>query len=66
MPGKAFAISEQVYAAAGLEMPSDGRITLSSRGTAISATLSDVAPVPPASWLPLGEPRAAFQRMWGG
>jgi adenylate cyclase len=66
MPGKAFAISERVYAAAGLEMPSDGRVTLSSHGAAISATLSAVPPLPPTALLPLSESRAVLQRMWGG
>jgi hypothetical protein len=60
-----FAISERVYAAAGLAPPAEGRTTLGVAGAPIPAILSAVSPVPPTAETPLGERRAALQRMWG-
>ena len=69
--GKQFAISEQAYAAAGLELPPEDRITLQVPGVdaPVRASLSASGPVLPATWRPLGEPlrrAAALQRIWSG
>jgi adenylate cyclase len=69
--GKKFAISEQVFTTAGLELPPQDTITLQVPGTAapVLASLSATGPVLPATWRPLGEPlrrAAALQRMWSG
>jgi adenylate cyclase len=68
--GKQFAISEAVYAAAGLDFPPKDRVTLQVPGlaTPITASLSASGPVLPASWKPIGAPSrvAALQRLWTG
>ncbi|MGE0036555.1 MAG: 2Fe-2S iron-sulfur cluster-binding protein [Xanthobacteraceae bacterium] len=67
--GKPFAISESVYAAAGLDLPEDDRITVQLPGSApVLATLAATGPHLPPSWKPLGVPtrRAALQRLWSG
>jgi adenylate cyclase len=68
--GKAFAISERVYEAAGLEPAAADRITLASNGSAapIAAYLSASAPAHPPSWTRLGarRPPEALQRLWRG
>lgn len=67
--GKAFAISEAVYADADLS-PAGDRIELPPRGTeaAMAAFLSDAAPVPSPSWTLHGElgRRAMLRRLWAG
>jgi adenylate cyclase len=68
--GKQFAISEAVYAAAGLDLPPQDRVTLQVPGlaTRVTASLSESGPVLPASWKPIGAPSrvAALQRLWTG
>ncbi len=68
--GKQFAVSEAVYAAAGLDLPPQDRITLSVPGlaTPVTASLSASGPVLPASWKPIGAPSRvkALQRLWSG
>jgi adenylate cyclase len=68
--GKAFAISERVYAAAGLVPPVKDKIMLASNGSgpALAAFLSASAPACPPSWTRLGKRRrrAALQRFWSG
>jgi len=67
--GRQFAISEAVYAAAGLEMPAQDRVTVQAPGSVpIPATISATAPQLPPDWKPLGAPgrRAALQRLWSG
>jgi adenylate cyclase len=62
-----FAISQPVYAAAGLEGAAQDQVMLSSRRSAapVAAFLSASAPVLPPSSGPLAERRAALQRLWG-
>jgi adenylate cyclase len=68
--GKAFAISEQVYAAAGLEMSLPDKVMLASNGdeAPIAASLSASAPELPPSWTRRGDQvrLAALQRLWSG
>ncbi len=66
--GKAFAISQPVYAAAGLDAAFDDAVELPGSGTPIAASLSASAPERPPSWRPLGEQgrRAALERLWSG
>jgi len=63
-----FAVSQPVYAAAGLDVPAEDRIMLRAEEKSVAAVLSTCAPSLPASWKPLGEPgrRAALQRLWAG
>ena len=64
---KPFAISQPVYAAAGLEGAAQDQVMLSSPRSAapVAAFLSASAPVLPPSSGPLAERRAAPQRLWG-
>ena len=68
--GKQFAISEAVYAAAGLDLPSQDRITLHvpRHDPAVQASVSATGPSLPPSWKPIGAPgrRAALRRLWSG
>jgi adenylate cyclase len=63
---KPFAISQPVYAAAGLEGVAPDQVMLRSPRSAapIAAFLSATAPVLPPSSRPLAERRAALQRLW--
>jgi adenylate cyclase len=63
---KPFAISQPVYAAAGLEGVAQDQVMLSSPRSAapIAAFLSAMPPVLPPSPRPLAERRAALQRLW--
>jgi adenylate cyclase len=67
--GKAFAISEPVYAAAGIEPVYQDKVVLASPGAdaGVVAFLSDVAPIPSPAWTLHGEqgPRAKLARLWG-
>ena len=66
---KPFAISEKVYADAGLS-PAGDKIKLPPRGTeaAITAFVSDAAPVPSPAWTLHGElgRRAMLRKLWAG
>jgi hypothetical protein len=63
---KPFAISQPVYAAAGLEGAAQDQVMLRSPRSAapVAAFLSASAPVLPPSPRPLAERRAALQRLW--
>ena len=65
--GAAFAISQAVYAAAGLDPPPGEEIMVASptKAAAIPVVLSATAPVLPAPAAPGLAPRAALQRLWG-
>jgi hypothetical protein len=67
---KAFAISEKVYADAGLVPVADHTVALRPAGaeTATTVFLSDVAPIPSPSWTLHGEigRRAMLRRLWAG
>jgi hypothetical protein len=62
--GTPFAISEPVYAAAGLEPAPQDKVVLPSAGATIAAFLCTSAPALPAPSKLLGEQRAAMQRLW--
>jgi len=62
--GKAFAISQPVYTAAGLEPNSGSEITVPASEAPVAVSLSDSAPALPASPPTLRERRAALQRLW--
>jgi hypothetical protein len=64
---KPFAISQPVYAAAGLEGAATDQVMLRSPRSAapIAAFLAASVPVLPQSSGPLAERRAALQRLWG-
>jgi adenylate cyclase len=64
---KPFAISQPVYAAAGLEGAAQDQVMLSSprSGAPVAAFLSASAPVLPPPSGALAERRAALQRLWG-
>jgi adenylate cyclase len=67
--GKAFAISEQVYEAAGLDPPSQDKVVVHSNGSesSITAFLSVSAPALPPGMQPrMRKPPAALQRLWSG
>jgi adenylate cyclase len=68
--GKAFAISEQVFAAAGLEAIGEDKVVLRARGSdvPIAVLLSATAPPGPSSSMRPGKrnPRAVLQRLWSG
>jgi adenylate cyclase len=66
--GRAFAISEPVTTAAGVDPAAGDKITLRSHsaGVAIVAYLSTSPPVLPVSRTRLAEQRAALQRLWSG
>jgi adenylate cyclase len=67
---KAFAISDKVYADAGLDPPIQDRVALKPGGPGAPATayLSDKAPLPSPSWTLHGEVgrRAMLRRLWAG
>jgi adenylate cyclase len=65
--GKTFAISEQVYADAGLT-PADPDSITADAGAGISVRLSDAAPIPSPTWTMHGElgRRAMLRRLWAG
>ena len=65
--GKAFAISQKVYAEAGLDPVHHDRIMVGS-GRGISACLSDTAPIPAPDWTLHGKigRGATLRRMWAG
>ena len=65
--GKAFAISQPVYAAAGLVADGEDKVVLRSAGTEapIAACLSASAPLPPPAPTAQGRGRATLQRLWG-
>ena len=65
--GAAFAISQAVYAAAGLDPPPGEEIMVASptATAAIPVVLSAAAPSLPAPAAPGLAPRAALQRLWG-
>ena len=65
--GKAFAISEKVYAEAGVAAVHPGSITV-GEGAGINAVLSDDAPIPSPSWTLHGElgRGAMLKRLWAG
>jgi adenylate cyclase len=64
-----FAISQAVYAAAGIEPMYQDRVSLPSPDTdaGLVAFLSDAAPIPSPQWTLHGEqgPRVRLQRLWG-
>jgi len=62
----AFAISEPVTAAAGIEPAGGEKIVLAAHGTPIAAMLSSAPPALPASRVGLTEGRAKLQRLWSG
>jgi len=66
--GKAFAISEAVSSAAGVDIAVGVKIILRSPGSAapITASLFAAAPVPPPPRTRLVERRTALQRLWSG
>jgi adenylate cyclase len=66
--GRAFAISEPVTTAAGVDPAAGDKITLRSHGAgvAIVAYLSASPPPLPVSRTRLAEQRAALQRLWSG
>jgi class 3 adenylate cyclase len=68
--GSAFAISEQVYTAAGLAATFEDKVVLRARGSdaPIAASLSATPPSPPPLSTRPGKrsPRAALQRLWSG
>jgi adenylate cyclase len=62
---KPFAISQSLYAAAGIEPAPQDRVLLqSARPTPIAAYLTASAPALPSSSRPDGERRTALQRLW--
>jgi len=65
--GKAFAVSEHIFAAAGLEATSPDKVLLKPRGggAPVAAFLSETAPERPPAWAGLGEKAryAILQRM---
>jgi adenylate cyclase len=61
---KPFAISQPVYAAAGLDAEFTENISVGGSDAPIPASLSDTAPVLPLSATPFRERRAALQRLW--
>ena len=63
----AFAISQAVYAAAGVDPPAGDEITVASptAKVVIPVILSAAAPALPAAAAPGLAPRAALQRRWG-
>ena len=65
--GAAFAISQAVYAAAGVDPPAGEEIMVASptAKAAIPVVLSAAAPALPAAAAPGLAPRAALQRLWG-
>ena len=67
---KPFAISEPVYARAGLDPAARDAIALRPAGSeaSITAYLSDAAPIPSPSWTLHGEQnrRAKLRRLWAG
>lgn len=65
--GKTFAISEKVFADAGLVPVHDDSITTAS-AAGIKAYLSDAAPVPSSTWTLHGEigRTATLRRLWAG
>ena len=65
--GAAFAISQAVYAAAGVDPPPGEEIMVASptKAAAIPVVLSAAAPALPAAAAPGLAPRAALQRLWG-
>ena len=64
---KAFAISEKVYADAGLLAVHQGSISV-GEGAGINAVLSDDAPIPSPTWTLHGElgRGAMLKRLWAG
>ena len=64
---KAFAISEKVYADAGLAPVHQDSITIGP-APGITAYLSDAAPIPSPHWTLHGElgRRAMLRRLWAG
>lgn len=64
---KAFAISERVYADAGL-VPAHQDSIMVGAGAGITVYLSDAAPIPSPSWTLHGElgRRAMLRRLWAG
>ena len=65
--GKAFAISEAVYAEAALSPAAEDKITIGSE-PATTVFLSDAAPIPSPTWTLHGEVgrRAVLRRLWAG
>jgi adenylate cyclase len=65
--GKAFAISEKVYAEAGLDPVHQDSIT-AGPGAGITVYLSDAAPIPSPTWTLHGElgRGAMLRRLWAG
>ena len=65
--GKAFAISEAVYAEAALSPVAEDKITVGSE-PATTVFLSDAAPIPSPAWTLHGEVgrRAMLRRLWAG
>jgi adenylate cyclase len=68
--GKAFAISEQVFTAAGADPPAEDKVVLRAHGSdaPISVSLSATAPAGPPSQTRSDRrsPGAALQRLWSG
>jgi adenylate cyclase len=64
---KAFAISEKVYAEAGVDAVHQGSIKV-GEGAGINAVLSDDAPIPSPTWTLHGElgRGAMLKRLWAG
>lgn len=65
---KAFAISEKVYADAGLHPADEDMVTVPGVGIKTTAFLSDAAPLPSPTWTLHGElgRRAMLRRLWAG
>jgi adenylate cyclase len=66
---KAFAISEPVYAAAGLDPASEDKVVLPGADAPTSGFLSAAAPELPAAWTRLSamqRRRVTLQRLWSG
>jgi adenylate cyclase len=68
--GKAFAISADVYAGAGLSPPPDGEVSVRTDDAeaATTAYLSDTTPLPSPAWMLHGEigTRTMLRRLWAG
>jgi adenylate cyclase len=62
--GKAFAISEPVYTAAGLDQSFESEIRVADSEAPVAVSLSESAPVLPVSVRSFRERRAALRQLW--